>query len=69
VRERGCRAAAPKAKLKKKHRFFLNTMISDVLRDLHYSLNQLMKSSDDWHIGMLQNINVFRIWRFFFFFS
>jgi hypothetical protein len=63
------RAAAPKAKYKK-HRFFLDTMISNVLRDLHYSLNQLLKSSNDWHIGILENIDVFRMCgtcRFFFF--
>ena len=66
----GGRAAGlqpPKAKLKKKHRFFLDTMISNVLRDLHYSLNQLLKSSDDWPITILENINTFRICRFFLF--
>jgi len=67
----GGRAAGlqpPKRNLKKQ-RFFLDTMISNVLRDLHYSLNQLLKSSDDWHVGMLENINVFGICRFFFYFS
>ena len=62
----GCRAAVPKTKFKK-HRFFLDKMISNFSHDLHYSLNQLLNSSDDWHIAILENINVFRICRCFLF--
>jgi hypothetical protein len=31
-------------------------MISTVLRDLRFSLNQPWKVADDWYIGILKNI-------------
>ena len=33
-----------------------DTMVSNILRDLQFSLNQLLKSADKWYIGILQNI-------------
>jgi len=55
--ERGCRATAPcpQAKLKKKH-IFVDTLTSKVLRDLRFSQNQSVKSTDDWYTGTLKNI-------------
>jgi hypothetical protein len=38
---------APKAKLKKKHTDFVDMMVSKVLLDLRFSLNQGLKSTDD----------------------
>jgi hypothetical protein len=38
------------------HPDFVDTMMSKVLRDLRFNLNQSLKSADDWYIGMLQNI-------------
>jgi hypothetical protein len=40
-------ALPPKAKLKTKT-CFVDTMLSEVLCDLHFSLNQPFKSADDW---------------------
>jgi len=39
-------------KLKK----IVDTVISNILRDLRLSLNQLLKLADDRYIGVLQNI-------------
>jgi hypothetical protein len=56
----GCQAATPpplspkKAKLKK-HRFCRHDDIN-VLRDLPFSLNQYLKSADDYCIGILKNV-------------
>jgi len=43
-------------------------MISNVLRDLHFSLNQLPKLADDQYTGMLEKYNEnLGIRKFFFF--
>jgi hypothetical protein len=34
---------------------FVDTMITNVLRDLPFSRNQPLKSADDWYIGILKN--------------
>jgi hypothetical protein len=43
----------PKAKFKTTD--IVDTMISNILPDLLFSLNQPLKSSDSWYSGMLQN--------------
>jgi hypothetical protein len=35
---------------------FVDTVISKVLYDLHFSLNQPRKSADDYYIGIFKNI-------------
>jgi hypothetical protein len=45
----------PKTKLKKTQ-IFLDMMLSKVLRDSRFSLNQPLKSADGWHTGILNNI-------------
>jgi hypothetical protein len=50
----GCRTAAvPQRNLQ--NAGFVDTMISKVVRDLRFSLNQPWKSADDWYIGLLKN--------------
>jgi len=38
-------------------------MISNIFRDLRFSLNQLLKSADKWYIEILQNIKNLRVFR------
>ena len=54
----GCGPAAPshKSEIKKKKIFFLEMVISKVLRDLRFIVNQPPKSTDDWYIGILKNM-------------
>ena len=55
----GCRAVAPpqasKTEIKKKT-YFIDMMISNVLRDVLFSRTQHMKSADDLFIRILRNI-------------
>jgi hypothetical protein len=49
-----------------KHGFCRHDLIKG-LRDLRFSLNQLLKSADDWCIGLLKNINkTYKQFLFFF---
>ena len=43
----------PKIEIKKKIGFV--DIISKLLHDLPFSRNQLLKSADDWYIGILKN--------------
>ena len=54
----GCRNAAPllQIEIKKKKTDFVDTIISELLCNLHFSLDQPLKSADDWYIGILNNI-------------
>jgi hypothetical protein len=46
------------AKVKfKKNTDFVDMMISKVLRDLCFSLKQLLKLDDDWYNGILEKYN------------
>jgi hypothetical protein len=51
----GRAAACPQIKIQKKKCNFVDTMISNTLRDLTFSLNQPLKSVDDRYIGILKN--------------
>ena len=60
---RGCRAAAPppfQGVIKKN----VDTMIARVLHYLLFSLNQPLKSADDWYIGILGNIHVIQTYEY-----
>jgi len=63
-----CRAAAPSNrslyKRNLKNTDFLDVLVSKVLSDLRFNINQPLKSTDDRRTGMLQNIKL-RIGRFF----
>lgn len=44
----------------KQHRFFLDAVISKVLRDLlAFSRNKPLKSADDWYMGILKNMGLY----------
>ena len=45
----------------------VKTMISNILHDLRFSLNQSLKSADKWYIEILQNvIKTYEYLEFFF---
>ena len=46
----GCSTPSPKRNLQNTH--FVDTTISNVLRDLRFGLNQPLKSADDRYIGI-----------------
>jgi hypothetical protein len=46
----------PQSKIKKKNKDFIDTMISEVLSYLRFSLNQVPRLSDDEYVGVLKNI-------------
>ena len=53
----GCRVVASQNKIKKKKKTgFVDTIISKVLRDLHFILNQPLKSADNYYSGILKNM-------------
>ena len=56
-----------KAKFKKKRADFVKTVISNVLRALGCSLNQPLKSADDWYSGILRNATKTMDMKIFFF--
>jgi hypothetical protein len=63
----GCDLPPPPNEIKKTD--FVDIIISKILRDLHFSLNQPLKSADDWYIGILKNIIKTYEYVDFFFFS
>jgi len=40
----------------KKEKNFVDTMISNILHDLRFSLNEPLQSADKWYFGILQNV-------------
>jgi hypothetical protein len=53
----GCRPPPPPhQKRNLKNADFVDTILSKVVRDLRFNLNQPMKSADDWYSGSLEGI-------------
>jgi hypothetical protein len=50
-----CSPPPPQMEIKTKNTDFVDTIISNVLRDLPFSRNQPLKSADDWYIRILND--------------
>jgi hypothetical protein len=51
----GLKPGSPKPKKIKKKKIFVNTLMTNIFRDLPFSQNRTLKSADDKYIGILTN--------------
>ena len=57
----GCTPSIPIEILKNAN--FLDALMCNIIHDLPFSLNQPLKSADDWYIGVLKNkVRKLKMW-------